>query len=110
MNEAQFKQELAEKVYAEASTVTYDPNFSNDMHTHNFTTYLLVQSGTIILVTEEGSTAHQAGKICQLNSGIVHAEQAGSEGAVFLVGKNKAKACAQPSFSNGCPLLLVISR
>ena len=50
MNEAQFKQELAEKVYAEASTVTYDPNFSNDMHTHNSTTYLLVQSSTIILV------------------------------------------------------------
>ena len=35
MNEAQFKQELAKKVYAEASTVTYDPNFSNYMHTHN---------------------------------------------------------------------------
>jgi quercetin dioxygenase-like cupin family protein len=57
------------------------------MHTHNFTTYLLVRTGTFILVTEEGPTTHQAGKTSQLNSGIVHAEQACPEGAVFLVGK-----------------------
>ncbi len=87
MNEAQFKQKLQEKGYGEAQALEYEPNYGGDMHTHDFAAFVFVVSGEFTLATEDGSTTHGPGEVCELAAGTRHAEQAGAAGATLLVGK-----------------------
>ena len=87
MNEAQFKQQLEEQGYSEAQSIDYEPNMANDMHTHDFSAFVLVLSGEFTLVTEGGSATHQPGESCKLAAGTLHSEQTGASGASLLIGK-----------------------
>ena len=87
MNEAQFRQQLQEQGYGEAQPLEYQPNFVNDMHTHDFSAFVLVTRGAFTLVTEDDSVTHQPGEACTLEAGTLHSEQTGAEGATILLGK-----------------------
>ncbi len=87
MNEAQFRQQIHEQGYGEAQPVDFEPNFAADMHTHDFSAFVLVTSGAFTLVTEDGSVTHQPGEACTLAAGTLHSEQTGADGATILLGK-----------------------
>ena len=87
MNEAQFRQQLHEQGYGEAQPVEFEPNFAADMHTHDFSAFVLVTSGAFTLVTEDGSVTHQPGEACTLAAGTLHSEQTGADDATILLGK-----------------------
>ncbi len=87
MDEAQFRQQLQEQGYGEAQPLEFEPNFGNDMHSHDFSAFALVLSGAFTLVTEDGPVTHQPGEACKLAAGTLHAEQTGASGARILIGK-----------------------
>lgn len=87
MTEAEFAQQLETEGYSVATVIKIEPGMSNDMHTHDFSAFVMVQSGTFTLVTEDASVTHQPGETCKLSAGILHCEQAGAEGATILIGK-----------------------
>ena len=87
MNEAQFSRQLQEQGYSEAQPLEYEPNSVKDMHTHDFSAFVLVLSGEFTLVTEDGSVTHQPGEACKLAAGTLHSEQTGASGATILFGK-----------------------
>ncbi len=87
MNEAQFRRQLHEQVNGEAQPVEFEPNFAADMHTHDFSAFVLVTGGAFTLVTEDGSVTHQPGEVCTLAAGTLHSEQTGADGATILLGK-----------------------
>jgi quercetin dioxygenase-like cupin family protein len=87
MNEAQFRQRLHEQGYGEAQVVEFEPNTAREMHTHDFSAFVLVTSGAFTLVTEDDSVTHQPGEACTLAAGTLHSEQTGAEGATILLGK-----------------------
>ncbi len=87
MNEAQFRQQLQEQGYGEAQALEFEPNSVKDMHTHDFSAFVLVLSGAFTLVTEDDSVTHQPGETCKLAAGTLHSEQAGASGVTILIGK-----------------------
>ncbi len=87
MNEAQFREQLQEQGYGEARSLEFEPNSVNDMHTHDFSAFVLVLSGEFTLVTADGSVTHQPGETCKLAAGTLHSEQMGETGATILIGK-----------------------
>lgn len=86
MNEARFRRQLQEQGYGEARSVEFEPNLVNDMHTHDFSAFVLVVSGEFTLVTEDGSATHQPGATCTLAAGTLHREQTSESGATILIG------------------------
>ena len=87
MNEAQFREQAQEQGYGEARSLDFEPNSVNDMHTHDFSAFVMVVSGEFTLVTEAGSATHLPGETCQLAAGTLHSEQIGEAGATILIGK-----------------------
>ena len=87
MNEAHFRGRLQEQGYGEAQAVEFEPNLVNDMHTHDFSAFVLVVSGEFTLVTESGPVTHQPGETCKLAAGTLHSERTGETGATILIGK-----------------------
>ena len=87
MNEAQFRGQLQDQGYGEARPLEFEPNSVNDMHTHDFSAFVLVVSGEFTLITEDGSVTHQPGETCKLAAGTLHCEQIGETGATILIGK-----------------------
>ena len=87
MDEALFRQQLHEQGYGEAQVVEFEPNTAREMHTHDFSAFVLVTRGAFTLVTEDGSVTHQPGEACKLAAGTLHAEQTGASGARILIGK-----------------------
>ncbi len=87
MNPTQFKQELQEQGYRAAQTVEFEPNMANDMHSHDFSAFVLVVSGEFTLATEDGSVTHLPGEVCKLSAGTRHSERTGASGATILIGK-----------------------
>ncbi len=87
MNETQYRQQLRDQGYSEAQSLEFEPNFVSDMHTHDFSAFVRVQSGEFTLVTEDGSVTHRRGEVCKLAAGTLHAEQTGASGATILIGK-----------------------
>lgn len=87
MNEAQFRQQLQKQGYGEAQSLEFEPNLVKDMHTHDFSAFVLVRSGEFTLVTADGSVTHQPGEACKLAAGTLHSEQTGASGATILIGK-----------------------
>ncbi len=87
MTEAQFRRQLQEQGYGEAQLLEFEPNSVKDMHTHDFSAFVLVLDGELTLVTEDGPATHRPGEACKLAAGTLHAEQTGAGGARILIGK-----------------------
>ena len=87
MNEAQFKLQLQEQGYGEAQSVDFEPNSVLDDHTHDFSAFVLVQSGEITLVTADGPVTYRPGETCMLAADTLHSEHIGATGATLLIGR-----------------------
>ncbi len=87
MNEDEFRRQLQEQGYSEAQSLDFEPGYSNDSHTHDFSVFAFVLSGEFTLITADGSVTHQAGEDCKLAAGTPHSEKAGASGATILIGR-----------------------
>ena len=86
MTEHEFRQLLAERGYDEIRETTYEPESSNELHTHEFSALLLVLDGEFILERENGSQTFLAGQMCDVPTGTVHAERTAAVGARVIAG------------------------
>ncbi len=86
MTEHEFHQLLAERGYDEIRETTYEPESSNELHTHEFSALLLVLEGEFILEREDGRQTFLAGQTCEVPAGSVHAERAAAVGAHVIAG------------------------
>ena len=90
MDEAQFKQACLNEGYGEAEPLACEPGHSNDMHTHDFSAFLFVREGEFTVVRETGKKTHLPGDTCKVDSGTLHSERIGANGASVLVGRKHA--------------------
>jgi quercetin dioxygenase-like cupin family protein len=64
-----------------------EPNFTEELHAHDFDARLMVLSGEITLTHENKVETFRAGDHCELPAGRQHATKAGPEGVAYIVGK-----------------------
>ena len=86
MNEAEFRSEIEAEGYGNMRVIEFEPNSSNDMHTHDFTARAFILSGEFNLETEAGPNIQGPGGMCSLAAGTLHCEKAGADGATILLG------------------------
>jgi len=87
MDEAQYRQELADGGYGEPNLVEWEANTVNDTHTHDFSAAILVLDGEITVTTDDGEVTCRAGDTFSLAAGVPHAERIGADGVRFLAGR-----------------------
>jgi quercetin dioxygenase-like cupin family protein len=85
MNEAEFRQRMQEKGYANPEVKEYAPNQDEPMHTHEVSVMAFVLDGEITLALEDGATTYAPGDWCELPAGTLHSEQIGAGGATILL-------------------------
>jgi len=87
MDEARFRQELREQGYGDAAPLEYGPHKTSEMHTHDFSCFILVLEGEFGLQTEQGTNRYRRGETFKLPAGVRHAELTGADGVKALLGK-----------------------
>ncbi len=90
MDEAQYRQQLAEQGYGEPSLVEWDAGTVNDTHSHEFSASILVLDGEITVTLADGTVTCGPGDTFALAAGIPHAETVGLEGVRFLAGRKSS--------------------
>lgn len=88
MNEAQFRQQLKEQGYGDPTPLEYGPHKTSEMHTHDFSCFVLVLEGEFGLQTEQGVGRYRPGETFKLSAGTRHAELTGADGVKALLGKS----------------------
>jgi mannose-6-phosphate isomerase-like protein (cupin superfamily) len=63
------------------------PNFSEDLHAHDFDVRIMVLSGEITVTRDNKPQVFHAGENCEIPCGCEHTVNVGSEGVAYLVGK-----------------------
>jgi quercetin dioxygenase-like cupin family protein len=69
------------------------PNFSEDMHAHDFDARIMVLSGEITVTRDDTPDVFHAGDHCEIPAGCQHTTTVGPEGVAYIVGK----ACRRAS-------------
>ena len=87
MDVPEFKQQLKEEGYGDAAPLEYGPNKTSEMHTHDFSCFVLVLEGEFGLQTEQGINRYRQGEAFKLPAGVRHAELTRAEGVKALLGK-----------------------
>lgn len=90
MEQVEFDRVAREEGFGISSPREYDANASSAMHRHDFAVLLLVVSGEFRLRTERGVDVFRPGDVCRLAAGVLHAEEAGENGAQVLLAKQPA--------------------
>lgn len=87
MNEAEFRQLLAEQGFGTVVTVEREPNGSLDTHTHPFEARAMILAGEITVVAN-GQTWHCGpGDTFHLDADVPHTEHYGPQGVTYLAGR-----------------------
>jgi quercetin dioxygenase-like cupin family protein len=63
------------------------PNFSEDMHAHDFDARIMVLAGEITVHRDGRSDVFHTGEHCEIPAGCQHATNVGPEGVAYMVGK-----------------------
>ncbi|WP_250514176.1 cupin domain-containing protein [Caballeronia sp. INDeC2] len=87
MRRDEFLALLSSEGFAEAVTVTREPNGSLDVHVHPFEAKALILEGDLTIRTGDGVNTYRPGDIFHLATNIEHSEQYGPEGVSYLVGR-----------------------
>ena len=87
MTEAEFRAQAIANGFADFQTKQYASDIDVPLHTHNFAVTLLVTAGEFALQFEDRKAIFQTGECCNLAANVMHAERAGSKGAVVLLAK-----------------------
>ena len=89
MTEAEFQTHATAKGFADFQVKHYASDIDGPLHTHNFAVTLLVTAGEFALQFEDRKATFQSGECCNLAANVLHAERAGSKGAVVLLAKKE---------------------
>ena len=89
MTEAEFQTHAAANGFADFQVKHYASDIDGPLHTHNFAVTLLVTAGEFALQFEDRKAIFQSGECCNLAANVLHAERAGSQGAVVLLAKKE---------------------
>ncbi len=87
MDEARFRDYLAEGGYGEPKITEWEANLVNDSHSHDFGAAILVLSGSLTVTTADGTTTCGADDTVSLDAGVPHTEVVGADGVRFLSGR-----------------------
>lgn len=71
------------------------PNFTEDMHAHDFDARIMVLAGEITVTRGGKSDVFHAGDHCEIPAGCQHTTHVGPEGVAYIVGK----ACRRPAMN-----------
>ncbi len=63
------------------------PNFSEDLHAHDFDVRIMVLGGQITVCRDGKAETFHVGDNCEIVAGCQHTTQVGPEGVAYLVGK-----------------------
>ena len=63
------------------------PNFTEDLHAHDFDAKIMVLSGEITVTRDGKSDVFHPGDHCEISAGCQHTTRVGSEGVAYIVGK-----------------------
>ena len=70
------------------------PDFTEDLHAHDFDARIMVLGGEITLTRDGRSETFKAGDHCELLAGCLHTAKVGPEGVAYIVGKAHRRASA----------------
>ncbi len=68
------------------------PNFSEDLHAHDFDARIMVLSGEITVTRDNKPQTFRAGEHCEIPCGCQHTVKVGPEGVAYIVGKATRRA------------------
>ncbi|MBE0613049.1 MAG: cupin domain-containing protein [Burkholderiales bacterium] len=89
MTESEFRAQAIANGFADFQTKHYASDLDGPLHTHNFAVTLLVTEGEFALQFEDRKDVFQTGECCNLAANVMHAERAGSQGAVVFLAKKE---------------------
>jgi quercetin dioxygenase-like cupin family protein len=87
MEREEFLGILEREGFAEAVTVTREPNAALDVHEHPFEAKALILDGELTLRIGETDLIYQPGDVFHLRTREAHAERYGPKGVTYLVGR-----------------------
>ena len=90
MNRENFMQPLADGQFNEVLEKSLAADDHNAAHSHPFDVRALVTQGDITLTIDEVRTQYREGEIFTMVAGCTHAENVGSSGVTYLVGRRYA--------------------
>lgn len=71
------------------------PNFTEDMHAHDFDARIMVLAGEITVTRDGKPDVFHAGDHCEIPAGCQHTTNVSPEGVAYIVGK----ACRRPAMN-----------
>jgi quercetin dioxygenase-like cupin family protein len=87
MDATGFETRLRQQGYPDIRTNQMAPNCHNAEHSHPFDVLALVLEGDITLTVEGEARTYRAGDEFSMKAGCPHAEDVGSSGVKYLVGR-----------------------
>lgn len=85
MNEAEFRAHAEAEGFRAPETRTQPPNRLFDTHTHKDDLIVLVTAGTLTVDYGDRQDVFGPGDMCQVEPGIDHTDQAGPDGASYVL-------------------------
>lgn len=85
MTETEFEILAADRGHGDHRVVEFAPDQRPDLHTHAWSTLLLVTHGTLTMAYDDRSVDLQPGDWCHVDADERHSEQTGSDGATAIL-------------------------
>jgi quercetin dioxygenase-like cupin family protein len=86
MSEDEFRAQIAAEGYPEVRAISYEPNQSPELHTHEFDAKGIVLGGALTIVLDAGPTTFAVGEVYEVPAGTRHAEHTGDVPTSVIVG------------------------
>jgi len=87
MDQAMFESTLKREGYDQVEVGGRPPNDKSAAHAHHFDVAALVLSGAITLTCDDQQRTYKAGDVFRLAAGTMHAEDVGTDGVRYVVGR-----------------------
>jgi quercetin dioxygenase-like cupin family protein len=81
----EFEMLAADRDHGDLAFTTFDADQVPPMHTHGWSTLLLVTEGRIALAFEDRTEQLEPGDWCEVGADVLHSEQTGPHGATVAL-------------------------
>ena len=85
MTEEEFRQDLRAEGYGNPKSIAVAPDWQKDMHTHEESVRVWIESGEFTLILESGATSYGPGEWCEIPAGTLHTEKMSPGGVSALL-------------------------
>ena len=85
MTLTEFEMLAAERGHGDLTLKEFGPDQDPPLHTHDWSTLLLVTAGEMSLAFEDRVEHLQPGYWCEVGAGVLHSERTGPEGAIAVL-------------------------